>query len=110
MVIHIEGLEERLNSIEGLLAEIKHTLSHLSPQAEEDTMLRIGEAADFLNLSKATVYSLVSRMELPCSKQSKLLWFSKKELSEYRKSGKRKTLVELSKDAGSYISSKRIVN
>jgi len=60
-----------------------------------DEILGVKETAEFLNLSVPTIYSKVSRRELPVMKQGKLLHFSKKELLEYLKMGKRRTNYEL---------------
>lgn len=40
------------------------------------------QTADFLGISKATIYSKVSRRELPVMKRGKRLYFSQDELKE----------------------------
>lgn len=49
-----------------------------------DDALNIDEASLFLGLSKQTIYKKVRNNEIPYSKPSKRLWFSKKELTEYK--------------------------
>lgn len=65
-------------------------------------VLNIQEAADFLKLKKATVYALVSKSEIPYSKPSKRLYFSRQELTEWIKSNRRKTASEIRDAAGNY--------
>jgi len=61
---------------------------------KEEKFLNIQETADFLNLKRATIYTKVSRRELPFMKRGKRLYFSKSELLEYLKKGKVKTQSE----------------
>jgi excisionase family DNA binding protein len=70
---------------------------------EEEILLDINEAARFLNLSVPTIYSKVSKREIPFMKRSKRLYFSNLELMEYLKEGRRKTSQEALKEAENYI-------
>lgn len=72
-----------------------------------DKLLSVGEAAEFLNLSSATVYTKVSRGELPFMKRSKRLYFSQSELMDYLKEGRKKTSNELEVEASSYLKSNK---
>lgn len=83
-------LFEKLNNIERLLIEQSSTRT-----PEADTLLTISQAASFLNLAVPTLYSKVSRQEIPCSKNGKRLYFSKDELTEWIKSGKKLTVAEI---------------
>jgi excisionase family DNA binding protein len=102
-----EQLNSRLQTIEAILLEIKS-----KPQQEEnylhpERLLSIEEAGEFLNLSKATIYSKVSRNELPYMKKGKRLYFSSAELLDYLKSGKRKTHAELEQEAHELLNNKK---
>ena len=68
--------------------------------------MTIGEAATFAHLSKATFYGLVSRSEVPCMKKGKRLYFSRQELTEWIKAGRKKTLSEIAADTDSYLTRK----
>jgi excisionase family DNA binding protein len=61
----------------------------------EDELLSVDQCAEFLNLSKPTIYGLTSKGELPFMKRSKRCYFSKNELLEYLKQGRKKTNREL---------------
>ncbi len=70
---------------------------------ETEDLMTINGAANFLDLSKATIYSKVSRRELPVMKRGKRLYFSKEELTKYLKEGRFKTIAELQQEATNYI-------
>lgn len=78
------------------------------PKTEEaDQLLTIDEAAEFIKLSKPTVYSLVSRKEIPHSKKGKRLYFSKQELKDWINSGRKKTNAEIAEEATNYTNRKK---
>lgn len=86
----ISQLYTKLDSIEKLI------LAKSGPtQDQADQLLTIEEAAAFAHLSKATLYGLVSRSEVPCMKKGKRLYFSKLELTQWIKSGRKKTATEI---------------
>ena len=89
----VSRLHEKLDHIEQLLREV----NHLSPAADE--LLTIAQAAKFLNLSTPTIYTKVSRNEIPVNKQGKRLYFYKSEQAEWIKSGRKKTSAEIQQQA-----------
>jgi excisionase family DNA binding protein len=98
-----EVIEARLNNIETLLLDLKHTQKEQGEQPEIDELLTVQDTAKFLSLSVPTVYTLISKGELPVMKRSKRCYFSKIELIDYLKQGRKKTLSETAKEADSYI-------
>ncbi len=70
---------------------------------ETDELLTVQDAAKFLSLSVPTIYGLISKNELPVMKRSKRCYFSKIELVNYLKQGRKKTSSETSKEAVNYI-------
>ncbi|UAY51289.1 helix-turn-helix domain-containing protein [Ferruginibacter albus] len=70
---------------------------------EDDSFLTVQEAANFLHLSVSTIYSLVSKKKLPVMKRSKRCYFSKKELLNYLKDGRRKTTKEMEDDGVVFV-------
>lgn len=72
-------------------------------QLESEQFLTIQEAAQFLSLTVPTMYSKVSKGELPVMKRSKRLYFSRVELLEYLKDGRKKSNVEMEKEAKEYL-------
>ncbi len=88
------------------VSELKRLL--MEKQAESSTQtsekpLSISEAAEFLNLSVPTLYSKVSRGELPFMKRGKRLYFSLSELKDYLKAGRKKTNEEIEAEADQYL-------
>ena len=78
-----------------------------TPTEQTEQLLTIQEAAQFLNLTVPTIYSKVSKGELPVMKRSKRLYFSSTELMEYLKEGRKKSNAEIEKEAEAYLSNNR---
>jgi excisionase family DNA binding protein len=68
----------------------KNQVQHSSPS----DLLNIDDAAVLLNLAKPTIYGLVSTANVPNMKKGKKLYFSRHELEDWIKSGRRKTSAE----------------
>jgi len=83
---------------------IQRGIDQRAPEPQE-LLLTIQEAADFLRLSVPTMYSKVSRGELPSMKRGKRLYFSQSELLSYIKEGRRSSNDELHAQAQAYLSS-----
>lgn len=105
-----EVIETRLSNIETLLLDLKHQPQQVEPTALPDQLLTIQQAADFLHLSVPTLYSKVSKRELPNMKRGKRLYFSQNELVEYLKQGRKKTTGEIEAEAEAYLSNKKRLN
>lgn len=73
---------------------------------EKEQILNAKEAAKFLDLSVATIYSKVSRKEIPFNKRNGRLYFSTTELRDYIKGGKESTYDEIEQQADLYFSQK----
>jgi len=97
--------EKLINSIsERVTANILKAIRNEQPTAEQpEQLLTIQEAAEFLSLSVPTLYSKVSRGELPVMKRSKRLYFSRTELMEYVKAGRKKSNAEIEQEAKAYL-------
>lgn len=97
----ISSISERVTS--SILQAFK---SELASAEQKDKLLTIQEAAIFLTLSVPTLYSKASKGELPFMKRSKRLYFSRVELEEYLKSGRKKTNTEIEGEANGYLKRK----
>jgi len=89
----VSKLQDKLESIEQLLLH-----QHEQPSGHEE-LLTISNAAKFLNLSVPTIYSKVCRKEIPVNKRGKRLYFYRSELTEWIKSGRKKTAEEIREEA-----------
>jgi len=79
-----------------LLSEVKVLLQAATmPQKTSEDLLNIQQAGELLNLSIPTIYSKVSKKELPYSKRGKKLYFSREELTDFIKKGRVLTNSEI---------------
>ena len=95
-------LTKKVNELTRLIVENQAQ----TPTDQPEQLLTIQEAAEFLRLTVPTMYSKVSRGELPVMKKGKRLYFSRTELLEYLKSGRKKTNAEIEREAESYLNKK----
>tara|TARA_R110002012_G_scaffold313517_1_gene525175 strand:- start:2792 stop:3130 length:339 start_codon:yes stop_codon:yes gene_type:complete len=90
---------------------IKEAQAEIKPAAgdtaQDEQLLTVQEAAQFLSLTVPTMYTKVSKGELPVMKRGKRLYFSSIELIEYLKEGRRKSNSEIQKEAETYLNSKK---
>jgi excisionase family DNA binding protein len=93
-------LTKEVSELRSLLINRQEKTSTIEPEK----LLTIQEAARFLNLSVPTIYSKVSKGELPVMKRSKRLYFSSTELMAYVKDGRKKSNAEIDAAAESYLS------
>jgi excisionase family DNA binding protein len=108
MEITFDSLPKAISQLCEDMAVIKRFILEKTndPIPQPDELLTIKETAEFLNLQVSTIYGLVSRMQIPSMKKGKRLYFSKVELIEWLKAGRKKTTKDLSKKADTYISNK----
>jgi len=67
----------------------------VEPTEHPEQLLTIQQAAELLSLTVPTLYSKCSKNELPYMKRSKRLYFSRTELLEYIKEGRKKSNAEI---------------
>lgn len=105
--ITFEQLPNAVGQIFNKLERLEQLLRNQNTTVIEqpEKLLSIQEAADFLNLKVPTIYTKVSRGELPVMKRSNRLYFSQSELLEYLKTGRKKTNDEIAKEVDSYLKS-----
>ena len=85
---------------------------HDNPGTRHDSqeeLLTVTQAAEYLKLKTNTIYVLTSQRRIPHSKNGKRVLFSKKELCEWVKSGRRKTHEELEAEAVAYVSNNPLI-
>lgn len=101
----VTDLQETVNNIQRLL--LQKSNEH---QPEADEVLTVQDTAKFLSLSVPTVYGLISKGELPVMKRSKRCYFSKVELMNYLKQGRKKTAAEIAVETDEYLTNKKRLN
>lgn len=108
MIIQLttEELQSIINkSVKQALKEHQETQVNTTEKNEEKDLLNVKEAAELLDLTIPTIYSKVSRGQLPFKKNAKRLYFSRKELLESLNDKKKKaqTHEELENQANKYL-------
>lgn len=98
-----EIIENRLTSIEKLLHGLSVESTNDDKAGVEDTLLTVPETAELLNLTVPTIYSKVSRGELPYMKNGKQLYFSKKDIFDQLRKSKRKSTEEIRSEANQHF-------
>ena len=107
-ILTFENLPEAVTQLRIDIGEIKRLLLEKSNEhLETPQLLTIQQAAEFLNLSVPTLYGYVHRSAIPVMKKSKRLYFSKKELFEFVKAGRKKTVSEITAEADTYLKEKK---
>lgn len=76
-----------------------------TPEAEEIGGIEL--PMKITGLAKATIYSKVSKGEIPVNKQGKKLYFSRLELNRWIKDGRKKTNAEIEAEAVDYLNKKK---
>ena len=89
----VRQLFEKIERMEEFLHELQ------PKEQQENQLLSITEAAEFLKVSVAALYTKVSRKEIPVSKPGKRLYFNKTELKKWILASRRKTMLELRTEA-----------
>jgi excisionase family DNA binding protein len=95
----ISSISERVTA--NILKAVRNEQPHTAEPTEQ--LLTIQEAAEFLKLTVPTLYSKVSKGELPVMKRSKRLYFSRAELLAYLKEGRKKSNAEIEQEAKAYL-------
>jgi excisionase family DNA binding protein len=93
--------------IEKTISKVLNSNKPTPSQPATDELLTISQVAEFLSLSVPTIYGLVSKAAIPCMKKGKRLYFSKDEISNWIKAGRKKTLAELNSEADAYLLSQK---
>lgn len=101
--------EKLINSIsEKVTANILQAVRGEQPPIKQpEKFLTVQEAATLFNLTVPTMYSKVSKGELPVMKRGKRLYFSRSELLEYLKEGRKKPNSEIELEAENYLANKK---
>ena len=99
-----DELTERLARIEAQNSRIEVLLqtripNQATPIPAADRPLNISEAAEFLSLTKGSLYGKVHKRELPFRKQGKRVYFDRDELIQWIDKGRIQPTSEIEKEA-----------
>ena len=95
------------NIIEKCFRRVLEEKLDLVEREPEKELLSIDEAADFLGISKQTIYQHVHYRKIPHSKRGRRLFFRRSELNEWIDKGRKKTIPEIDDDVKKYMQGNR---
>lgn len=100
-------------SVNDIRCVIKEELEHFfattqtkNQNEQNDKLGGVELAIEITGLAKSTIYSLVSERKIPHSKKGKRLYFSAQELLDWLRSGKRKTVTEITDSVNNQLRNK----
>ncbi len=96
-------LTNEISELKGLLIQKQEH----PPTPLPENPIHIQDAAQFLGLSVPTMYSKVSKGEVPVTKRGKRLYFFRSELLKYLKEGRKKSNAEIEAEAEAYFSNNK---
>jgi len=95
----VSEISVKLDSIERL---IRKNIDEPS-QPAQDEFLTVLQVAELLNLSVPTIYGLVHKKDIPVCKRGKRLYFSKLEIRDWIRTGRKTSLAETEQATDNYI-------
>ena len=101
-----ELILDRLDRIENLLSTTQRTKETVDSPKPEPGFLTIDQAAKFLCLSKSKIYKMTAERSIPHFKLAKRIYFRPKDLDEWVKTYKVKTIQEIDQEATNYLMAK----
>lgn len=88
-------------------SELIEKIGQMLEGTQIEKPLTVEEAADFLNISKSTLYKLTHKRAIPFSKPNgKKLYFEKAKLAAWMLSRPAKTHEEIDEEASTYVTLK----
>lgn len=87
----MKKLEAKIDELKDITIKVLESLNSMR-EDKEKKMLTIKEAAKLLNLSVPTIYTKVSKKQIPYTKAGKRLYFNKLELESYMEGNSQKLI------------------
>ena len=98
-----EIIVDRLDKIETLLKQLVKTENIAPPVLAVNEILNTNQAADYLSITKSTLYKHTAEREIPHYKNGKKLYFKRVELEEWLTRHRITTKGEIEQMANEYI-------
>ncbi len=106
--LSFDKLPKAVAKLSNEVSEIKRILlQSKDKEPEKDKLFTVKEAAEFLELSVPTIYGYVQHKQIPVMKKHKRLYFSKQELMDWIKGGRKKTVSEIQAEVDEALSGKK---
>lgn len=94
---------DKIDEIFRRIERIEQHLKQGGGSIKTDEPINVHEASRLVHLSVATIYSKVSRNEIPVNKVGKKLYFYRSELDDWIRSGRLRTAAEIRTDLGKLL-------
>ena len=98
-----EVIMEKLDRIERMVTIIRENQEIKETQETSKEIMNVQQVADYLSISKQTVYGMTCRMEVPFYKRGKKNYFKKRDIDEWLLATRRKTREEIEMEALTYL-------
>ena len=98
-----EIIMEKLDRIERMVNNIQKNQEVKETQDANKGIMNVQQVADYLSISKQTVYGMTCRMEVPFYKRGKKNYFKKSDIDEWLLATRRKTREEIEMEAATYL-------
>jgi excisionase family DNA binding protein len=82
-----DKIPESLEKIQSDISDLRRIITANNPEKPTNRLFVLPEAAEFLHLSKATLYRFVADRSIPFHKQGGKLWFLETELLTWIQGG-----------------------
>lgn len=106
-VITFEQLPDAVSKLVDKVSNIESLLSNYQCKVKSDDadqLLTVNQTAELLSLAVPTIYGLVQRSKIPVCKKGKRLYFSKQELTDWIRTGRKKTISEVEAETDQFFS------
>lgn len=90
-----EVIMEKLDRIERMVTRIRENQEIKETQETSKEIMNVQQVADYLSISKQTVYGMTCRMEVPFYKRGKKNYFKKSDIDEWLLATRRKTREDI---------------
>ncbi len=101
-----EDIPYNIMEIKNEMSEIKDMIKNLNTNVIKPNILCVQGAAEYLGLSTSTIYTKVSKREIPFRKRGKKLYFLEEELENFIRDGKALGIEEIEEQAANFLESK----
>jgi excisionase family DNA binding protein len=99
-----EIIIDKLNNIEKILMKLQGVNSlDVGGISTENEIMNLGQLANYIDLSKSTIYKHTSTRNIPFYKSSKRIYFKKLEIDAWLTKNRISTIDEIEVQATNYI-------
>jgi predicted DNA-binding transcriptional regulator AlpA len=103
VLLNVIDPSELLNSIRKIVQEVVTTCQQTPRDRPANRIGGIELAREVTGFASSTIYNLVAQNNIPHCKQGRKLYFFEEELLEWIRSGRRKTISDISSNVDNFL-------